>query len=164
MWTLSCVSLPLTAFEVNLSSVPTWLSNAGQLLIGWSLASRFQRDFLMRAPRFLGAVTLTVVIAMVLSASFAALLAWSMPAHLATMILAMAPGGIAEMAITAKALQLGVPLVTAFHVARMVLLVSVTGVIYQWANDWHAARRNRMLEQRKRVEDEEERVERDERE
>ena len=36
----------------------------------------------------------------------------------ATLVLGMAPGGIAEMCITAKVLQLGVPLVTAFHVTR----------------------------------------------
>ena len=38
-----------------------------------------------------------------------------------TMILAMAPGGIAEMCITAKVLQLGVPLVTAAHVVRVLV-------------------------------------------
>ena len=155
-----CVALPLTAFEVNLSLVPPWLSNAGQLLIACSLASRFKRNFLSRAPRFMAAVTVTVLFAMGLSSVFALALAWAMPAHAATMVLAMAPGGIAEMSITAKVLQLGVPVVTAFHVARMLLLVSATGLLYQWANNWHTARLERMSEQRRRMErreDEEER-------
>jgi membrane AbrB-like protein len=155
------VSLPLTAFEVNLSTVPSWLSNAGQLMIGLALAARFKPDFLSRAPRFMAAVLLTVLIGMALAAAVGLGLAWAMPAHVATMILAMAPGGIAEMSITAKVLQLGVPLVTAFHVARMVLLVSITGVLYQWANEW-ASRRERMVEQRKRIEEREGREERDE--
>ena len=43
------------------------------------------------------------------------------------MILAMAPGGIAEMCITAKVLQLGVPLVTAAQVARVLVLISHDG-------------------------------------
>ena len=158
------VSLPLTAVEVNLSSVPSWLSNAGQLMIGCSLAARFKPDFLSRAPRFLAAVLVTVLIGMTLAAGMGLGLAWALPAHVATMILAMAPGGIAEMSITAKVLQLGVPLVTAFHVARMVLLVSVTGVLYQWANEWHATRRGRMREQRKRMEDQETRDEQEENE
>ena len=34
------------------------------------------------------------------------------------------------MAITAKVLSLGVPLVTAFHVTRMALVVIVTGPLY----------------------------------
>jgi hypothetical protein len=43
----------------------------------------------------------------------------------------------------------------------MVLLVSITGVLYQWANEW-ASRRERMVEQRKRIEEREGREERDE--
>jgi uncharacterized membrane protein AbrB (regulator of aidB expression) len=42
------------------------------------------------------------------------------------MILATAPGGIAEMCITAKVLQLGVPMVTAAHVTRVIMLVTTT--------------------------------------
>ena len=133
-----CVSLPLTAFEINFSTLPTWLSNAGQLLIGCALATRFERDFLSRAPRFLLAVTVSVLLAMGLAASFAVFLAWAMPAHPATTVLATAPGGVAEMSITAKVLQLGVPVVTAFHVTRMVLLVSTTGLIYRLAASWRA--------------------------
>jgi uncharacterized protein len=138
-----CVSLPLTAQEINFSTLPAWLSNVGQLLIGCALGSRFERDFLSRAPRFLVAVTFTVLLAMALSSLFALLLAWAMPAHPATTVLAMAPGGIAEMSITAKVLQLGVPVVTAFHVMRMVLLVSTTGLLYRLASKWRAKRRTR---------------------
>ena len=41
---------------------------------------------------------------------------------LATLVLAAAPGGVAEMCITAKVLQLGVPLVTVCHVLRVIVL------------------------------------------
>ena len=134
------VSLPLTAMQIELSSLPTWLSNVAQLLIGCSLATRFQKDFLSRAPRYLAAVTITVVLAIAMAALFGVFLGWAMSANAATTILATAPGGIAEMAITAKVLQLGVPIVTAFHVARMVLLVSTTGVIYQFVQSWRKRR------------------------
>ena len=43
-----------------------------------------------------------------------------------TLVLALAPGGIAEMCITAKVLQLGVPLVTAAHVIRVLILITTT--------------------------------------
>jgi uncharacterized membrane protein AbrB (regulator of aidB expression) len=49
------------------------------------------------------------------------------------MILAMAPGGIAEMCITAKVLQLGVPLVTAAHVMRVLVLIVSTGPAFRLA-------------------------------
>jgi len=48
-------------------------------------------------------------------------------------VLATAPGGIAEMCITAKVLQLGVPLVTAAHVTRVVVLVIGTGSLFRLA-------------------------------
>jgi uncharacterized protein len=46
-------------------------------------------------------------------------------------VLATAPGGIAEMCITAKVLQLGVPLVTAAHVTRVLVLITTTGPTYR---------------------------------
>jgi uncharacterized membrane protein AbrB (regulator of aidB expression) len=50
--------------------------------------------------------------------------------HPGTAILATSPGGIAEMSLTAKTLHLGVPIVTAFHVARMVVLVLLIGPFF----------------------------------
>ena len=49
-----------------------------------------------------------------------------------TAILATAPGGVAEMSITAKALQFGVPVVTAFHVTRMAFLVLAAGPLFSF--------------------------------
>jgi len=89
------------------------------------------------------AVTATVMLAMALASLFALFLAWGMPAHPATTVLAMAPGGIAEMSITAKVLQLGVPVVTAFHVTRLVLLVTTTGLLYRLAVRWRVTRATR---------------------
>jgi membrane AbrB-like protein len=60
-------------------------------------------------------------------------LAWGAGLPIATMVLATAPGGLAEMCITAKVLQLGVPLVTAAHVTRVFLLLLSTGPVYRAA-------------------------------
>ena len=53
--------------------------------------------------------------------------------HWATLILGTSPGGIAEMAITAKVLQLGVPVVTAFQVCRLVAVLLLVEPLYRWA-------------------------------
>ena len=138
------VAIPLTIADVNLSAVPRPLSNAAQLLLGCALGARFERGFLHQAPRVAGAVVLSVALAMVLSA----LLAWAMAAgtrlNVATLVLATAPGGIAEMAITAKVLELGVPLVTAFHVTRLVILLTCTGPLFASLRRYRAARRTRL--------------------
>ena len=126
------VVIPLTASGVDSSAMPRWMLNGAQLLLGCALGSRFNRGFIARAPRFVGAVVVTVALALLLSAAFAAVLAWASGIHPATLVLATAPGGIAEMAITAKVLELGVPVVTAFHVARVILLLTCTGPLFGW--------------------------------
>jgi membrane AbrB-like protein len=130
------VAIPLTAADINLSATPTLASNAGQCLLGCALGARFQRDFLQGAPRFVLAVSATVVGAIVASAAFGWVAAQFSALHPATLILGNAPGGIAEMCITAKVLQLGVPLVTAFHVTRVVALLLCTAPLFARVRAW----------------------------
>jgi len=127
------LTIILTASEVELSSVPTVLTNAAQVLIGWVLGSRFERRSLRSAPRYVAAVLASVLAGIACAASFGALLAWAASLSVPTLVLATAPGGIAEMCITAKVLQLGVPLVTAAHVMRVLLLLLTTGPVYRAA-------------------------------
>ncbi|RYY71838.1 MAG: AbrB family transcriptional regulator, partial [Comamonadaceae bacterium] len=100
------VSMGFTMAGIELSAMPQVLSNAAQLVIGVSLGVRFQREFLRAAPRWLAAVALGTVGMVLLCAGFALLLAWTTGLHPATLVLGTSPGGIAEMAITAKVLQL----------------------------------------------------------
>jgi membrane AbrB-like protein len=130
------VVIALTIGEVHFSSMPTPLSNTAQVLLGCALGARFQRRSLQSAPRFLGGVLLSVAIAMAVAAAFAAVLAWLSGLPIASLILATAPGGIAEMCITAKVLQLGVPLVTAAHVTRVAVLITTTGPTYRAVQIW----------------------------
>ena len=58
-----------------------------------------------------------------------------------TLLLATAPGGIAEMCLTARTLRLGVPLVTAFHVLRLVLLLVLAPTVFRlWSDGESRAR------------------------
>ncbi len=127
------VAICLTAFGVRLSAMPEWVMHLSQLFIGISLGTRFTPAFLRTAPRFLFSVLLCCLITLTLAAGFGYFLGWISQLHPATVILAMAPGGIAEMSLTAKNLQLGVPVVTAFHVMRMVGLVMLIGPLFRAA-------------------------------
>lgn len=126
------VSMGITMAGVELSAMPTVLTNAAQLLIGVSLGVRFQRKFLQAAPRWLLDVTLGTLAMVLLCLGFALLLAWGTRLHPATLVLGTSPGGIAEMAITAKVLQLGVPVVTAFQVCRLVAVLLLVEPLYRW--------------------------------
>ncbi|MEO8202280.1 MAG: AbrB family transcriptional regulator [Betaproteobacteria bacterium] len=123
----------LTVAEVSFSAMPPLVSNAGQLLIGCALGGRFERSFLDRVPRFVAATLGSILIAMALAAALGTALAWAYGLPVPSVVLATAPGGIAEMCITAKVLQLGVPLVTAAHVTRVIVLVTGTGMLFRVA-------------------------------
>ena len=135
------VAIPLTAMQVDLSATPLIASNAGQALLGCALGARFEPDFLAGAHRFIAAVAVSVLAAIALSAGAAILLAMLTGLFPATVVLGMAPGGIAEMCITAKVLQLGVPLVTAFHVSRVVVLLLVTAPLFERAKSLRRRRK-----------------------
>ena len=126
------VSLLITACGLTLSAIPQTLSNAAQLFIGISLGVRFTRGFVHMAPRWLGSVALATVVMIALCVAFAWTLAQFTHLHWATLLLGTSPGGIAEMSITAKVLQLGVPVVTAFHVTRLAAVLLLAEPMYRW--------------------------------
>lgn len=125
--------IALTTAEIPFSSMPGAVSNAGQVLLGCALGSRFEQRFLKRVPGFVAGAAASILIAIALAGTAGALLAIALGLPLPTVVLATAPGGIAEMCITAKVLQLGVPLVTAAHVTRVIVLTTTTGAAFRVA-------------------------------
>lgn len=125
-------SMAITMAGVELSALPVQLTNAAQAVIGISLGVRFQREFLRAAPRWLVDVALGTLGMVLLCTAFAFVMSWGTKLHPATLVLGTAPGGIAEMAITAKVLQLGVPVVTAFQVCRLVAVLLLVEPLYRW--------------------------------
>ncbi len=126
------VTLLLTVNGITLSAIPQFMINAAQLVIGVSLGVRFSKEFLHTAPCWMGAIALGTLVLMLICALFAAGLAQLTGLHPVTLVLGTSPGGIAEMSITAKVLQLGVPVVTAFQVCRLVAVLLLVAPLYRW--------------------------------
>ena len=129
-------SIVLTATGHEWSAMPPVLSNAAQLFIGASLGARFTPAFAHHAPRWMASVLLGVLAMLVACAGFAWVLAQWTGLHPVSVMLGTSPGGITEMAITAKVLQLGVPIVTAFHVTRMATVVLLAQPAFYWIERW----------------------------
>lgn len=125
------VSLGLTASGHTWSALPPSLVVAGQVAIGASLGCRFTPAFFAQAPRFVAVVVGATLLGILASAGFGWALAAASGEPVATVVLGTAPGGVAEMALTAKTLQLGVPVVTAFHVTRAVAMMVTLGTVYR---------------------------------
>ena len=130
----------VTSMGLTWSSLPVPVVNAGQLLIGIGLGTRFTPGFFESAPRFLGAVAAITLVYLAIAAVFGWLLSAGSGLHWSTAIVATTPGGIGEMALTAKALQLGVPIVTAFHAIRMAAVVLSVGITYRAWGRWKSRR------------------------
>jgi membrane AbrB-like protein len=133
-WVLGPMFLTIgfTASGMEFSAIPDWLSKVAQLSVGWGLGDRFRPGFFRTAPRFLMMVVVFTATALLLAFGFATVLHMVSGLPTVSLMLGVAPGGISEMAITAKVLHLGVPLVTAFQVFRMAGVVLVTGPLYAY--------------------------------
>ena len=126
------VAMALSLLGLQWSAIPPWMSNAAQLFIGVSLGVRFQREFVATAPRWMASVAWGTAVMMGLCLLFGLAMASLTGLHPATLILGTSPGGITEMAITAKVLQLGAPVVTAFQVSRLVAVLVLAAPVFDW--------------------------------
>ncbi len=122
-WLLpSCLlAVGLSAAGRMPSGIPVWLVDIAQIGMGAALGLRLTRRFLLASRRLavasLGSVVVLSLILAVLGVALG--LGFGLPP--AAVVLGMAPGGMPEMAITAKALDLAVPLVLGFHLVRVLL-------------------------------------------
>ncbi|MEK9594911.1 MAG: AbrB family transcriptional regulator [Rhodospirillaceae bacterium] len=127
------VAASLTVLDVHFSSMPSWMMSAAQILIASSLGLRYRRDTVVALRRFLPPVLVSMLVLIGGSIILALVLAPFSGIPNPSLVLATAPGGVAEMAITAEVLNLGVPLITAFHLLRVVFVVTLSGPIFRLA-------------------------------
>lgn len=125
------VSLVLSVAEAAPTGIPVWLTDAAQVLMGASLGVRLTPDFLLRSRRLFVASVASVAVISVLLVLVAITLALGFGLPAAAVVLGMAPGGMPEMAVTAKVLNLGVPLVLAFHLVRTLLCNVLVGPLWR---------------------------------
>ncbi|MEC7257304.1 MAG: AbrB family transcriptional regulator [Pseudomonadota bacterium] len=107
------------------STPPRWLIDVTQIVIGTSLGTRFVG---MRADAFGKALVLAltnIALTMILAIAAGIALHEVVDEKVQAVVLAFAPGGLAEMSLVAISLQISVLYVTTHHVARIVLSVSV---------------------------------------
>jgi membrane AbrB-like protein len=112
-------SAVVAANGITLSRVPVETIDVAQVMLGMALGSRFEREFFLRYKLFIPYALFNGFFLMVACAGVAVVVAAASGLPLGSVLLALAPGGIGEMAITAKILELGVATVTAFQFVRI---------------------------------------------
>jgi membrane AbrB-like protein len=103
--------------------MPDVLLIAAQVLIGSALGAQFRPEFLTRLFRLLWASCVVVLFAAGSMALFAGAIAWLGGYPVPTMVLAMAPAGIAEMVLTGKVLGLDSTLIAGFQLMRIIIVL-----------------------------------------
>jgi membrane AbrB-like protein len=118
------VMAALGAFGLIEGRVPEMILIVAQVVIGTSIGTQYRHEFLTRLLHLLLASLLTVPFALIALALVAAAYAVTLGLPVSTLVLALAPAGIAEMALTGKVLGLDAALITGFQIVRIVMAVS----------------------------------------
>ena len=117
--------------------VPEPILIVAQVIIGMTIGTQFKHEFLTRLLRLLLASLVTVPFALLMLALLAALYSFLLGLPVTTLVLALAPAGIAEMALTGKILGLDAALITGFQIVRIVMTMGLAA--------WTARRFERLV-------------------
>lgn len=92
---------------------------AAQVVLGTWLGSTFRRELLRAAGPLVGTCLLSAALVLAACAASAVAVSLLSGMELRTVVLGAAPGGVVEMALTAKFLGQNVVLITTFHLVRI---------------------------------------------
>jgi membrane AbrB-like protein len=130
------LNIAIAASGYGFTGMPSWLVSLAQIVMGATLGARLTRGFLMSSRGLLAASLLSSVVLVVVLSAMALLLAWMAGLPWPAVVLGMAPGGMPEMSLTAKALDLAVPLVLGFHLVRSLLSNVVVKPLFNLGVRW----------------------------
>lgn len=119
--------------------MPDLLLIAAQIVIGSSLGAQFRPAFLTRLFGMLRAACLVLLFSGGTMALFGAGIAWAIGYSIPTMILAMAPAGLAEMVLTGKLLGLDATVITGFQLTRIIVVLiwcRTALILFERLADW----------------------------
>lgn len=123
-------SAAAAALSLPVSMPPLVILASAQVLLGVWLGCMFDREMLVRSRGFIPAAFVSTLVLLVLCAAMALGVSALTGLDWQTMVLATAPGSVTEMALTAKILQQGVAIVTAFHVVRIFITLPAAPLIF----------------------------------
>ncbi len=122
----------LSGFDIASLTLPDWGMNLMLWVLGSAIGSRFRGMSKGRLGRYLGMATVATLLALAVLAGFAELIHQWMGVPRDAALLALAPGGIGEMAILAVALDVDPVFVVFHHLLRMVVLMVFAPLWARW--------------------------------
>ena len=118
----AALSLPITAYPYAVLVV-------AQIFLGAWLGAVFDRELVRRAKGFIPGAFVGSLLLIALCGLMGLGLAWLTGESWQAMVLSAAPGSVTEMALTARILQEGLAVVTAFHLVRIFIILPFASTI-----------------------------------
>lgn len=129
-------SSALAAWGLGPFFYPAIILSAAQIILGVWLGSTFRRDLFQVAGRLAVSSIIATLALLAMTSAVAVALALILGLDWELMVLSAAPGGVTEMALTAKFLDQDVALITAFHLTRIFIFIPnirwVIGLIHRY--------------------------------
>ncbi|WP_235040011.1 AbrB family transcriptional regulator [Vreelandella profundi] len=122
----------LSGFDIASLALPGWGMNVMLWVLGSAIGSRFQGMTRKLLGRYLWQSGIATLLALVVLALFAELIHQLLGVGRDVALLALAPGGIGEMAILAVALNIDPVFVAFHHLLRMVTLMIIAPFWARW--------------------------------
>jgi membrane AbrB-like protein len=119
--------------------VPPVVSALAFAAIGWHVGLGFTRSSLVACARLLPRIFGCIVAILAATAGLAALLSWLMHIDFLTAYLALNPGGMDAVLLTAAGLHVDLPLILAMQVARLVIVILLAPPLGRVATRLHRA-------------------------
>lgn len=124
----------LTASGAVEGQIPEALMAVAQIIVGMSLGAKFEKERLKRLPRAMAVGCAALLAIIIIMAGLGVLLSYILPIQAPELVLALSIGGLAEMVLTARYLELDMAIVAAFQATRAVLVNSFAGAIWNRFN------------------------------
>ncbi|WP_425101924.1 AbrB family transcriptional regulator [Tropicibacter sp. S64] len=116
-------SAAASAIGLHPTAFPAEILSLAQIVLGTWLGSTFRHDLFVNQKRQLVAILLSTLVLLGLVSGIAVAIAWLAGQPWEVLVLGAAPGGVTEMALTAKFLGIDLALVTAFQLTRIFLFM-----------------------------------------
>lgn len=128
----------LTASGMPLPAFPPEVLAAAQIVLGTWLGSTFRRSLFERGRELVIAAFGSSIALLIAVSAIAVSLSWVSGQDWEVLVLGAAPGGVTEMALTAKFLGIDVALVTAFQLTRILIFMPNIPWIIRLISKWEA--------------------------
>lgn len=145
IWLLNRAGMPMSALVAPViasavlrmsgvvdGALPPWLVEISLIVLGSSIGSRFAGIGLGRWLSVAGMTLIGTLILMAVSALFALIIAWITGQDVMPLLLAYAPGGVAEMSLIAIAIDADPGFVAVHHIVRISFILLTFPLFAAW--------------------------------